>query len=341
MGHETDVTLIDFAADRRAPTPTAAAEMAVPVRSGLVAGLEDLESRRRSALRRGLEDRRAQVRNLARALPRPESLLDSPRQRLDAASAGLPRALALWRAAQERRFAEASGRLEAARGRLSERRRGAAQALAVAGERLEQGPRRLIALKARDLAARPLPPPPQMIARRRERLEALAGERLEQAPRRLIALKRREWARALPSASGLASALARRRERLGMASGRQEAALRAARAGRSDRLRGLGQLLESYSFKGVLARGFALARDAEGRPIRSAAALTPGEILTLTLQEGEAKTRVLGPEEETPPLPAPKPRRKAAPKPDAARTEPAADLFGFAAPEAQPPLRKK
>ncbi len=295
VGHETDVTLVDFAADKRAPTPTAAAEMAVPVRAGLVALLEDLDARRRGALRRGLEDRRAKLRDRARALPRPESLLDSPRQRLDGAAASLPRALALWRAAQERRFSEASGRLEAARGRLSERRTGAAKALAVAGERLGHAPRRLIAVKRRDWAARPLP--------------------------------------------ALQPALSRRGERLGAAAERLDSAARAVRTNRAERLRGLGQLLESYSFKGVLARGFALARDAEGRPIRSAAALNPGDILTLTLQEGEARTRVLGPEEggEPEPRPAPKPRRKAASK-----AEPAADLFGFAQPpKPQPPLEKK
>ncbi|WP_240471601.1 exodeoxyribonuclease VII large subunit [Neomegalonema perideroedes] len=259
VGHETDVTLIDFAADKRAPTPTAAAEMAVPVRAGLVAFLEDLETRRRGAMRRGIEDRRATLRGLARALPRPESLLETPRQRLDAAAAGLPRALALWRAAQERRFAEASGKLEAARGRLSERRSGAARALAVTGERLNHAPQRLIALKRRDWAARPLP--------------------------------------------SLRPALARRAERLEMVAGRLDSAFRAARAQRIEKLRGLGQLLESYSFKGVLARGFALARDAEGKPIRDAAALAPGDLVALTLQKGEAKTRVLGPEEGSAPQP--------------------------------------
>lgn len=253
VGHETDVTLIDFAADRRAPTPTAAAEMAVPVRAGLIALLEDLEARRRGAMRRGLAERRAGLGHLARALPRPEALVESPRQRLDSAAAALPRALALWRAAQERRFAQAEGRLEAARGRLSERRLGAARSLRTAEERLKEAPRRLLAAKARDLAARPLSPSPLrgLISRRGERLD-LVAERFDAAARKL---------------------------------GSPQA----------ERLRGLGGLLESYSFKGVLARGFALARDAEGRPVRKAGQLAPGDLLKLTFQEGEAEARVVAP----------------------------------------------
>ncbi|HEY9214920.1 MAG TPA: exodeoxyribonuclease VII large subunit, partial [Ancylobacter sp.] len=57
VGHETDITLIDFAADVRAPTPTAAAEMAVPVRGELVAEIQSLHARMGGALVRGSERR--------------------------------------------------------------------------------------------------------------------------------------------------------------------------------------------------------------------------------------------------------------------------------------------
>ena len=91
VGHETDTTLIDHAADRRAPTPTAAAEMAVPVRAELAALVSDLESRRLRALNAALEIRRQRLADLTRALPRPDQILAERRQRVDLATARLIR----------------------------------------------------------------------------------------------------------------------------------------------------------------------------------------------------------------------------------------------------------
>ena len=83
VGHETDTTLIDFAADRRAPTPTAAAEMAVPVRAELVAQISDAERRMGVAAARWLGERRIEVEGLGRGLPDPQRLLEEKSQRLD------------------------------------------------------------------------------------------------------------------------------------------------------------------------------------------------------------------------------------------------------------------
>ena len=93
VGHETDTTLIDYAADVRAPTPTAAAEMAVPVRLELLAVVDQQGARLTRALTDGVERRGQRLRDLARALPRAERLLEGPQQRLDALAARLPVAL--------------------------------------------------------------------------------------------------------------------------------------------------------------------------------------------------------------------------------------------------------
>ena len=93
VGHETDTTLADHAADRRAPTPTAAAEMAVPVRADLVATLADFANRKRRAVHRPVELGRERLEARVRRMPRAEALLQPQAQRLDELSERLRRAL--------------------------------------------------------------------------------------------------------------------------------------------------------------------------------------------------------------------------------------------------------
>ncbi len=83
VGHETDTTLIDYAADRRAPTPTAAAEMAVPVRIDLLAQVMDDGGRLMAALRRRLDDAKRRLEDLSRSLPNLARIVDEATQRLD------------------------------------------------------------------------------------------------------------------------------------------------------------------------------------------------------------------------------------------------------------------
>jgi exodeoxyribonuclease VII large subunit len=111
VGHETDWTLIDHAADERAPTPTAAAERAVPVRAELVATVEDLSGRKARALWRILEERKGALRAARRGLPSLSDLVALPSQRLDAASQRLAYGLRSGIGVHRGRLEQVAGRL--------------------------------------------------------------------------------------------------------------------------------------------------------------------------------------------------------------------------------------
>ena len=93
IGHETDTTLLDYVADVRAPTPSAAAEMAVPVRHELLALLDNNEARLTRALSQILSNRSQRLLDFSRSLPRVFGLLEGPTQRLDSISTRLPTSL--------------------------------------------------------------------------------------------------------------------------------------------------------------------------------------------------------------------------------------------------------
>ena len=232
VGHETDVTLIDLAADRRAPTPTAAAEMAVPVRADLLERAESLEHRLGASLRRLIAERRARVDGLGRGLPAARDRLATASQRLDDWSERLARGV---------------------RGRLSAERQ--------AVDRL-----------------RPL------------------------RPRQLLALKRQQLGHATGrlAAGHPAARIDWERRGTELLAGRLRHAGRAALSERAARIETAARLLESYSYRGVLARGFAVVRDQRERPVTSAAAVKSGAALSLEFHDGRAAARAAG---------KPKPRR--------------------------------
>ena len=111
VGHETDTTLADYAADRRAPTPTAAAEMAVPVRADLAAHLTELGLRSQRAQQRALSLASERLERWARQLPKLDSLFAPSQQRLDDVTERSARALSYAHGRAKDRFAMQAGRL--------------------------------------------------------------------------------------------------------------------------------------------------------------------------------------------------------------------------------------
>lgn len=205
VGHETDTTLIDFVSDVRAPTPTAAAEMAVPVRMELLSTVSDMDRRMRVGISRQLEDGRSQLAGLSRGLPNLRRIVDETTQRLDD-----------W---GERLDLSLSTGLDQRRNRFNV---------------LSAGLRH----------------PEPIIHRATARLESETRV-LTSSVRRII-------------------------------------------KERSTTLKQAGSLLESYSYRSALARGFALITDQDGAPIKAKNEVSDGMSLSLEFYDGRVAATVEG-----------------------------------------------
>lgn len=225
VGHETDTTLIDYASDLRAPTPTAAAEKAVPVRTELAATVADCGARLIGCMARGIEDRRSRLEHLARALPNPRRVIEDCTLRLD----------------------DRTERLKLALPNLLHRRDAELERLAA---RLKH-PRELLTDKAHQLA--------QTTTRLNHAMKtALAAEkaRLEKGELRI--------------------------EQVGQ---RLKPALDRALGDHQRQLASLGALLESFSYKKVLERGYAVVRDSTGTVVAAADAKA-GAVWAVEFKDG-------------------------------------------------------
>lgn len=273
VGHETDVTLIDHAADLRAPTPTGAAEKVVPVRAELMAFVADLSRRQSGAMRRLSDRRRSDLRALARALPGPEAVLSGPRQRLDLAATRLAPALARNARAHEQQLAALVQRL--ARQSPLARLAGFAARLDGLSMRLRAG---------------------------RDALLRAQRERVGRAFERIADLDQR-------ATRALSHDLARRGERLHGLEDRLQRAFTQNLARRRDRLRSSASLLASLGPDAVLARGYALVRDEAGALVRGVAQVRPGQALSVQVSDGRFGVVAAG-DGGAPPRPARAPRRE-------------------------------
>jgi exodeoxyribonuclease VII large subunit len=193
VGHETDTTLIDFVSDQRAPTPTAAAELAVPVRLDLLSWVGEQESRMTRSLGNMVAQRGQRLRDLGRALPRADTLLDGPRQRLDVLGDRLP--AALIRNVQVRRvhLSERAGSLRPGtvrRGVENERRRMDALGRRLAPALLRSVDVHRTAFQAR-MARVQIRALTADITRKREALTALSRRFSETAQRQITQLLQR------------------------------------------------------------------------------------------------------------------------------------------------------
>ncbi|MEY8840205.1 exodeoxyribonuclease VII large subunit, partial [Cribrihabitans sp. XS_ASV171] len=176
VGHETDTTLIDYVSDRRAPTPTAAAELAVPVRMELLARVDQSGARLTRAAGEATARRAQRLRDVSRLLPRPDTLLETPRQRLDTASFRLPGALTGLIRQRQYDLSQCAAALRPSllRGRMEERRRtltGTGARLAPALTRATRDKHRALNECARRLSAERIT---RDIARKRQELDRCA-----------------------------------------------------------------------------------------------------------------------------------------------------------------------
>jgi exodeoxyribonuclease VII large subunit len=246
VGHETDWTLIDYAADVRAPTPTGAAEMAVPVKAELEAQTSALAARLQTSMSRHMDQRRQSVRALLRALPSLDQLLALPRRRFDEVAAGLGRGLELNTLNKRSSFERAASHLrpQVLSNQIAEKRQMLNEWIVRAERRVDR-----------------------LLSEGRSRISN-ADASMRGVPGRLLAHTSRS------------------RDHLDNLTRRSDTAIRHMLVRARGSIVAQDRVLQSLSYKNVLSRGYAVIRDDEDRPVSTAAALAAGAAISIEFADG-------------------------------------------------------
>lgn len=239
VGHETDTTLIDFVSDVRAPTPTGAAEMAVPVRADLLAHLAQTGARLSNIISRLMDNRRERLAAFARGLPQPDRILALPRQRYDAAQLRLARGLSTGLETQRGKFGRIAAHLSPTR--LVFQAQAQRTALNRVSSALPVGLTRRAQTAQRELSYR--------------------AQRL--------------------SIDGVARTATTSRQQLDGLMRRLDTTFETRMRDAREREFRSQRLLETLSYKSILARGFALVRDEAGNAVRASKGIKTGQALNL------------------------------------------------------------
>lgn len=268
VGHETDWTLIDFVSDVRAPTPTGAAEIAVPVKAELEATLASLAARLRACVTRSIDRRKQTLRAAARALPSADQLLAMPRRHFDEATSRLGRGLII---STERKRARL-GTLKLSPATLSRR----------IDEWRKLTDRDVLRAQA---ALRSL------TRERRAHLRRVS-EQLPKGVAASLALKkgRFENARTRITIQPLLRSAYAARDRLVLVARRHEQVVAVQIEGLRTRLTQAERLLSTLklSEQSILDRGYAMVLDSSGDLVKRAAEVRPGDALRLRFADGKA-----------------------------------------------------